>query len=169
MVQQVLTKGQRAKQIPLGNLPLVHGDKDSTSANSGEELSPDLKDFNLPNKDATPEKVVAPSISANNFMGIPVVNNSTLVNPVPIANLGEPTRKFNPVVTREYHPYTPAIPIVFKNKSSKSSRENENHKIVHEARQLPQVGNKTPIDIGLTTYNQIDNVPNDKNLGNFPN
>ena len=97
-----------------------------------------------------------------------MVNNPTQVIQ-PIANLGEPTKKFNLVVTQEYHPYTPAIPIVLKNRSSKSSRENENCKTRNEIRQLPQVGNKTPIDIGLTTYNQIDNVPNTKNLGNFRN
>jgi hypothetical protein len=113
--------------------------------------------------------VVAPPISANNFMGVPMVNNPIPVTQ-PIVNLGEPTRKFNPVITHEYHPYTPATPIVLKNRSSKSSKENENHKRerINEARQLPQVGNKTPIDIGLTTYNQIDNVPNLRPWGNSP-
>jgi hypothetical protein len=117
----------------------------------------------------TPNVVVAPPISANNFMGVLMVNNPICVTQ-PIVNLGEPTRKFNPLVTQEYHPYILAIPIVLKNKSSKSSKENENHKRerINEARQLPQVGNKTPIDIGLTTYNQIDNVPNVTTLGNFP-
>ena len=75
------------------------------------------------------------------------------------------------MVALEYHPYIPTIPIVLKNRSSTLSKENENHKmeIISEARQLPQVGNKTPIDIGLTTYNQIDNDPNIKTLGDFPN
>jgi hypothetical protein len=170
LVQQVLTRGQRSKQIPSGSLPLVHADKDSISVISSEEVPLETKFFNLSNKDVTPNVVVAPSISANKSMGVPLVNNPIPVTQ-PIINLGEPTRKFNLVVTQEYHPYTPTIPIVLKNRSSKSSKENENHKIkrISEARQLPQVGNKTPIDIGLTTYNQIDNVPNVKTLGNFPN
>ena len=63
----------------------------------------------------TLDVAVTPPISVNNFMGLPMVNTSIPINPVPIANLEEPTRKFNPVVTQEYHPYTPAIPIVLKN------------------------------------------------------
>jgi hypothetical protein len=119
LVQQVLTRSQRSKQIPLGSLPLVHGDKYSISVTSSEELTPEPKKINLPNQDVTPNVVVAPPINANNFMGVPMVNNPILVTQ-PIVNLGEPTRKFNPVVTQEYHPYTPAIPIVLKNRSSKS-------------------------------------------------
>jgi hypothetical protein len=126
LVQQVLTRGQRSKQIPLGSLPLVHGDQDSISVTSSEELPPEPKKFNLPNKDVTLDVVVAPPISANNFMGVPMVNNPIPVTQ-PIVNLGEPTRKFNPLVTQEYHPYIPTIPIVLKNRSSKSLKENENH------------------------------------------
>ena len=170
LVQQVLTRGQHAKKILLGSLPLVHGNKDSISVTSGEELPLEPKIFNLLNKDMTPNVVVARPISANNFMGVPMVNKPIIVTQS-IVNLGEPTRKFNPMVTQEYHPYIPVIPIVLKNRSSKSSKENENRKMarISETRQLSQVGNKTPIDIGLTTYNQIDNVPNAKTLENFPN
>ena len=168
MVQQVLSRSQCAKQIPLGSLPLVHGDKESISVTSGEELPLEPKNFNLPNNDVTPDVVITPPVSANNFMGVSMVNNLTPVTQ-PIVNLGEPIRKFNPMVTQEHHPYTPTIPIVLKNRSSKLSRENENRKIVSETRQLPQVGNKTPIDIGVTTYNQIDNVPNAKTLRNVSN
>ena len=47
---------------------MVHGDKDSMSVDFGEELPPESKNFNLPDKDVTPNVVVVPPISANNFM-----------------------------------------------------------------------------------------------------